>query len=104
MIESILSKLAEIASRYKEIEGLLSQPDVTSDQENYIKISKEYSDLAPVVNAYKEYLEAQKGLEEALVLSKDEDPDMRAMAEGEISELKERTKDLVGEIKKLLLP
>ena len=50
MIESILSKLAEIASRYREIEGLLSQPDVTSDQENYIKISKEYSDLAPVVN------------------------------------------------------
>ena len=44
MIESILSKLSEIASRYREIEDLLSQPDVTSDQENYIKISKEYSD------------------------------------------------------------
>ena len=104
MIESILSKLSEIASRYKEIEDLLSQPDVTSDQENYIKISKEYSDLAPVVNGYNEYLKAQNGLEEALALSKDEDPEMRAMAEGEISELKERTLDLEGEIKKLLLP
>ena len=62
MIESILSKLSEIASRYKEIEDLLSQPDVTSDQENYIKISKEYSDLAPVVNGYNEYLKAQNGL------------------------------------------
>jgi len=51
MIESILSKLSEIASRYREIEDLLSQPDVTSDQENYIKISKEYSDLAPVLKA-----------------------------------------------------
>ena len=104
MIESILSKLSEIASRYREIEDLLSQPDVTSDQENYIKISKEYSDLAPVVNGYNEYRKAQNGLEEALALSKDEDPEMRAMAEGEISELKERTLDLEGEIKKLLLP
>ena len=104
MIESILSKLSEIASRYREIEDLLSQPDVTSDQENYIKISKEYSDLAPVVNGYNEYLKAQNGLEAALALSKDEDPEMRAMAESEISELKERTLDLEGEIKKLLLP
>ena len=104
MIESILSKLSEIASRYREIEDLLSQPDVTSDQENYIKISKEYSDLAPVVNGYNEYRKAQNGLEEALALSKDEDPEMRAMAESEISELKERTLDLEGEIKKLLLP
>ena len=70
----------------------------------YIKISKEYSDLAPVVNGYSEYLKAQNGLEEALALSKDEDPEMRAMAESEISELKERTLGLEGEIKKLLLP
>tara|TARA_B110001454_G_C12719860_1_gene434245 strand:- start:1940 stop:3031 length:1092 start_codon:yes stop_codon:yes gene_type:complete len=104
MIESILSKLSEIASRYTEIEDLLSQPDVTNDQVNYIKISKEYSDLAPVVTNYKDYLEAQKGLEEAILLSKDEDQDMRVMAEGEIDELKKKTIELEAEIKKLLLP
>lgn len=104
MIESILSKLSEIASRYTEIEDLLSQPEVTNDQVNYIKISKEYSDLAPVVTNYKDYLEAQKGLEEAILLSKDEDQDMRVMAEGEIDELKKKTIELEAEIKKLLLP
>ena len=42
MIESILSKLSEVSERYVEIENLLSQPDITSNQENYIKLSKEY--------------------------------------------------------------
>ena len=40
MIESILSKLSEVSDRYIEIENLLSQPDITSNQENYIKLSK----------------------------------------------------------------
>ena len=70
MLESILSKLSEIASRYREIEDLLSQPDVTSDQENYIKISKEYSDLTPVVSGYNEYLKAQNGLKRLLLFPK----------------------------------
>mgnify|MGYP006152678005 FL=1 len=104
MIESILSKLSEISGRYREIEDLLSQPDVTSDQDNYIRISKEYSDLAPVVICYRGYLEAQESLEEAMILLKDEDIDMREMAEGEVVELKKRTLELEGEIKKLLLP
>ena len=42
MIESILTKLGDVSSRYAEIESLLSQPDVTSNQEEYIKLSKEH--------------------------------------------------------------
>ena len=41
MIQSILTKLADVSSRYVEIESLLSQPDLTSNQEEYIKLSKE---------------------------------------------------------------
>ena len=52
MIESILSKLSEVSERYVEIENLLSQPDITSNQENYIKLSKEYSDLSPIVKTF----------------------------------------------------
>ena len=104
MIESILSKLSEVASRYKEIEVLLSEPDVTKDQENYIKISKEYSDISPVVNAYSSYLKNQNDLEEATLLSKDEDLDIKNMANSEIDELKGKTKLIEDEIKRLLLP
>ena len=40
MIDSILTKLEDVSSRYNEIETLLSQPDVTANQEEYIKLSK----------------------------------------------------------------
>ena len=53
MIESILSKLSEVSERYAEVEHLLSQPDVTSNQENYIRLSKEHSELSPIVKALK---------------------------------------------------
>jgi len=65
MIESILTKLGDVSSRYAEIESLLSQPDVTSNQEEYIKLSKEYADLSPVVNAFIAFKKAEEDLEEA---------------------------------------
>ena len=40
MIDSILTKLEDVSSRYNEIETLLSQPDVTANQEEYIKPQK----------------------------------------------------------------
>ena len=63
MIESILSKLSEVSERYIEIENLLSQPDITSNQENYIKLSKEYSDLSPIVKAFKDYEKSESSLD-----------------------------------------
>jgi peptide chain release factor 1 len=104
MIESILSKLSEVASRYKEIEDLLSDPEVTKNQENYIKLSKEYSELSPVVNTYSEYLAANEDISEAVLLSKDEDSDIKIMAEAEILDLKEKINQLEIQIKQLLLP
>ena len=49
MIDSILNKLSEVADRFKEIEDLLSQPDITKDQSEYISLNKEYSALSQVV-------------------------------------------------------
>ena len=65
MIESILSKLSEVSERYVEIENLLSQPDITSNQENYIKLSKEYSELSPIVKAFKDYEQSESSLDDA---------------------------------------
>ena len=52
MIESILTKLGDVSFRYEEIESLLSKPDITSNQEEFIKLSKEYADLSPVCLLY----------------------------------------------------
>ena len=104
MIESILSKLSEVSERYLEIENLLSQPDITSDQEKYIRLSKEYSDLSPVVKAFQDYEKTESALDEARQLIKDADPDIREMAEIEIQDLTTSIYYLELEIKRLLLP
>ena len=104
MIESILSKLSEVSERYVEIENLLSQPDITSNQENYIKLSKEYSDLSPIVKVFKDYEKSESSLDEAKQLVKDGDPEIREMAEIEIEDLTTSIQALEIEIKRLLLP
>ena len=104
MIESILSKLSEVSERFIEIENLLSQPDITSNQENYIKLSKEYSDLSPIVKAFKDYKKNEYSLSEARQLVEDGDPEIREMAEIEIEDLTTSIQALEIEIKRLLLP
>ena len=104
MIESILSKLSEVSERYAEVEHLLSQPDVTSNQENYIRLSKEYSELSPIVKAFKDFEQSESSLNEAKQLIKDGDPGIREMAETEIEDLTTSIQALEVEIKRLLLP
>ena len=81
MIQSILTKLDDVSSRYAEIESLLSQPDVTSNQEEYIKLSKEYADLSPVVNAFNAFKKAEDDLVEVKLLMKDHDIEIKEMAD-----------------------
>ena len=104
MIESILTKLGDVSFRYEEIESLLSKPDITSNQEEFIKLSKEYADLSPVVNAFNAFKKAEGDMNEAKVLMKDSDPEIKQMAEIEFEELKQGIDDLENELKRLLLP
>ena len=104
MIDSILKKLSKASERYQEIEDLLSQPDVTSDQDNYVKLSKEYADLSTVVGVYKDFLTTQLSIDETKLLTKDADFEMQKLAEAELQELKDHQMKLEVDIKKLLLP
>ena len=104
MNESILNKLSEVSERFSEIETLLSQPDVTQDQKRYISLTKEYSDLSPVVEAFKEISLIQEAIKEASQMAEDKDEDIRKLAESELEELKVKLDLLEVELKSLLLP
>jgi Protein chain release factor A len=80
MIDRILTKLGDVSSRYEEIESLLIQPDVTSNPEEYIKLSKEYADFSPVVNAFVAFKKAEEDLEEAPLRMKDSDPAVKEIS------------------------
>ena len=104
MIDSILNKLSEVADRFKEIEGLLSQPDITNDQSEYISLTKEYSELSPVVEVYEEVLSVQEAIKETSEMAEDNDDEIRLLAEFELEALKNKETSLETKLKQLLLP
>ncbi len=102
MKASILNKLETLCDRHEEISGLLSEPEVINDQNQFRKLSVEYGQLEPVVQTfteYKQYLDDKEAAEEML-----SDPEMKEMAQDEIKEVKPKLDTLELELQKLLLP
>ena len=104
MKESIVNKLNNLIDRHEELAGLMSDPDVISDQNQFRDLSKEYAQLEPVVECFKQYSTAKEDLDSAEEMLKDNDPDVREMAAEEKKTAAETTGKLELEVQKLLLP
>lgn len=104
MKSSILAKLDHLAERYEEVGALLSDPEIIGDQNKYRELSKEYAELEPVVKCYQSYQEVVNNIEEAKLLLKDSDPDMREMAQEEFKAGEAQQEVLESDLQKLLLP
>jgi peptide chain release factor 1 len=101
---SIQHKLEGITDRYEELGGLLSDPDVINQQDQFRKYSMEYSQIEPVVQSFREYLQIQEDRETALEMLKENDPELKAMAQDELKAADERLESLELELQKLLIP
>ncbi|OZG70676.1 peptide chain release factor 1 [Hahella sp. CCB-MM4] len=104
MKDSIRLKLEQLQDRYEEVSALLSDADVIADQNKFRTLSKEYAELEPVVKCFESYRSCQDSIEEAKLLLKDSDPDMREMAKEELTEAEPRLEALEQELQILLLP
>jgi peptide chain release factor 1 len=104
MNPSINAKLEHLLERYEELERLLSDAEVISVQDRFRAFSKEYAELEPVVQCFRRLQQARRDLAEAQAMQKDGDPDMRAMADDEISASSARIAALETELQTLLLP
>ncbi|MFN7095618.1 MAG: PCRF domain-containing protein, partial [Burkholderiales bacterium] len=102
MKQSIIDKLEKLSCRLNELAELLSQPEVTNDMEQYTKFNKEYAELMPVVEKYREYVKAQDDLVTAEELLAD--PEMKEFAQFELEDAKVRIESLTLALQKLLLP
>jgi len=101
----ILERLEGVKRRFAEVGDLLTAPDVISDMKRYIRLSKEYKELQPVVEAYNRYKSALDNLESSrALLAAEKDDEMREMAKAEIDTLINTIPDMEEEIKFLLLP
>jgi peptide chain release factor 1 len=102
MSPSIRRKLEALAERHEEIGRLLAEPDAMSDPRRFRDLSREYSQLEPVVRSLGELDAATRDLAEADAMR--DDPEMREFAEQEMAQQQERLRRLEGELQLLLLP
>ena len=105
MANIILEKLEGVKQRFDEVAQLITQPDIISDMDRYVRLNKEYKDLEPVINAYKDYKNVLSNIDSTKeLLSTEKDEEMREMAKLELDELIEKVVPMEEKIKILLLP
>ena len=101
----MFDKLDDLLVRYEEIMNELSEPGVADNQDRFRKLMKEQNDLAPIVEAYKEYKANNQAIEDSLVMLEEEtDEEMKELAKEELNESKARVEELEQKLKILLLP
>ncbi|HLK32138.1 MAG TPA: peptide chain release factor 1 [Terriglobales bacterium] len=101
----MFERLDQIEARYQELERALASPEVISDSGRYQKTAKAHSELAPVVEKYREYKDLRRGIEDSkAVLAEENDAEIRAYAQEELEKLEERATRAEEELKVLLLP
>src|SRR6266702_805988 len=101
----MFERLDQIEARYEELTQALASPETMSDSAKFQKTAKAHSEIAPIVEKYREYKDLAKGIAESkAVLADEKDPDMRAYAQDELNQLESRVKATEEELKVLLLP
>lgn len=100
----MLETLEGIYARFKEVELLLSSPEVASDMKKFTKLNKEYSELKRIVDLYYEYKNLLSNLAEAKEMLESDDPEMKEMAKEEFEALNGKQAPLEEDIKMLLIP
>jgi len=98
----LADKLTPFITRYNELSDLLSSPDITSDIKRMTDLSREQSNLLPIVEKAKEYQTLIADIAETKEMLSD--TEMGEMAKEELKELEPRKSEIEEEIKTLLLP
>ncbi len=100
-----IEKLYKVKDKYDRILEQLSDPGNLTNQDKLIQLSKERSDLTPLIECYAKYQKTAKDIEDNKeIISLAEDKDLVDMAEAEIGELQSQLLALEEELKVLLLP
>lgn len=104
MKESIRLKLESVSDRFEEIAGLLADPDVISDQNQFRDLSKEYARVEPVVKLFNDFEALNAEIAATEEMATDDDPEIREMGQEELGPLTERRDALLLDLQKSLIP
>ena len=102
----MFEKLALMEQKYEEISAKLSEPDIVSDNKLYTQLMKEFKNMTPIIEKYREYKKAQAAFDEAkeLLDGGGLDKDFKDMAQAEFDESREKMETYTQDLKVLLLP
>src|ERR1700726_2844255 len=101
----MFERLDQTEARYEELTNALASPDIVNDSARYQKTAKAHAEVAPIVEKYREYKDLTKGIAESKTMLADEkDPEMRAYAHDELTQLESRVGAVEADLKVLLLP
>ena len=104
MKQSIHNKLLNLVDRQEEVAGLLAEPEVMADQNQFRELSREYAQLEPVVSCFRQFNSSTDDLASAEEMLQEDDADMREMAVEEKKLAQQKIEELELELQKLLLP
>ncbi len=102
----MFEKLAVMEQKYEEISVRLSEPETVSDNKLYTKLMRDYKNMTPIIEKYRQYKTAENSYNEAKELLDEGglDKDFREMAQSELEEAKSDMDTCTQELKVLLLP
>ncbi|RKZ36752.1 MAG: peptide chain release factor 1, partial [Gammaproteobacteria bacterium] len=88
----------------EELNGLVGSAEIIADQARFRSLSREHSELTPIVQCFRNYQEALSAAEEARQMMADNDPGIRSLAAEELRQVAERSDGLENGLQTLLLP
>jgi peptide chain release factor 1 len=101
----MFERLDQIEAKYEELTHALASPEVIGDSARYQKTAKAHSEIAQIVDKYREYKDLQRGIEESKsMIAEESDPELRAYAQEELTRLEARIAANEAELKLLLVP
>ena len=104
-LEKLQGHLSSLQDRFHEVELLITDPEVLADEKRYVQLSKEYKHLQKLNCEYEKYKQAKKTIAEAEeLIAHGNDPEMKELAEEELTHLHSILPSLEENIALLLLP
>ena len=102
----MLNRLKQMKLHYEQLAEKIASPEVMADMNAWRELVKEHSTLEPIITAYDEYLETERGIADcrAMLDSEETEQEMRTLAEEELAELSHKAAQQQEDLKILLLP
>jgi len=101
----MIDKLEAIKQRFTDIQEQMNDPEVMSDMKRFIKLSKDYKELQPIMEAHVRYVNILANIDHTRdILYNEKDEEFRAMAKEELDTLVAEKDKLEEDIRMMLIP